>query len=113
MPKAAASIKDKRADKADGKTGIKKRPKKDSEDDAYVAKQTKGEKVKDPNAPKRPMSSYFHFMNAERNALKTVEPDLKFGELTKKLTDRWKALSDKEKKKYEELAATDKERYTN
>ena len=108
MPKVA----DKRAAKVETKAPAKKKAKKDSDDDAYVAKQSKGEKAaKDPNAPKRPMSSYFLFMNANRDELKKAEPDLKFGEMTKKLTEKWKALTDKEKQKYEDMAAKDRERY--
>ena len=107
MPKVA----DKRAAKVETKTVGKKKAKKDSDDDAYVAKQSKGDKVKDPNAPKRPMSSYFLFMNAKRAGVKEAEPDLKFGELTKKLTEKWKALTDKEKKIYEDAALVERKRY--
>lgn len=39
------------------------------------------------------------------------KPELKFGELTKQLTDDWKAISEKEKKKYEDLASADRSRY--
>ena len=45
------------------------------------------------------MSSYFLFMNANRDQLKKDEPDLKFGDMTKKLTEKWKALTEKEKTK--------------
>ena len=52
-------------------------------------------------------------MNAKRQGLKEAKPDLKFGELTKELTDQWKKLTEKEKKVYEDQAAKDKERYNN
>ena len=61
--------------------------------------------------PKKPQSSYFHFMNSKRGEVKEADPSLKFGELTKKLTDMWKNLTPEEKQVYEDLAARDKERY--
>ena len=84
---------------------------KKDEDEAYTTKLGKAQKEKDPNAPKRPMSSYFLFMNERRPILQKEKPELKFGELTKSLTDDWKSLSDKEKKKYEDMAAKAKEIY--
>ena len=90
---------------------IKKPKKKDDDEEAYTVKTAKSAKEKDPNAPKRPQSSYFLFMNDRRPALQKEKPDLKFGELTKELTETWKNMSDKEKKKYEDMAAKDKERY--
>ena len=50
-------------------------------------------------------------MNAFRGQIKTEQPDLTFGELTKKLTEMWKALDDGERGVYEELAVKDKARY--
>ena len=43
--------------------------------------------------------------------MKADEPELTHGELTKKLTIMWKALSDTERAIYEDLAAKDKSRY--
>jgi hypothetical protein len=88
-----------------------KKKKKDDDDEAYTAKSANPKKEKDPDAPKRPQSSYFLFMNDRRPVLQKEQPELKFGELTKKLTDDWKALSDKDRKKYEDMAVKDKERY--
>ena len=50
-------------------------------------------------------------MNAKRVQVKTDQPDLTFGELSKKLTEMWKALDDGERGQYEELAVKDKARY--
>ena len=50
-------------------------------------------------------------MNANRDNLKAKKPDLKFGELTKELTDQWKSLSEKDKKEWEDKAAAEKDRY--
>ncbi len=65
---------------------------------------------KDPNAPKKPSTAYLFFSNDKRNELK--EQGLSFTEIGEKLGELWKAVSDEEKKKYEALAAKDKERYT-
>ena len=90
----------------------KAKPKaKKDEDEAYTTKAAKSTKEKDPDAPKRPQSSYFLFMNDRRPALQKEKPELKFGELTKQLTEDWKSLTDKDKKKYEDMAAKDKARY--
>ena len=110
-PTKGASIADKRADKVAGK-GKKGRKKQDSDEEAYVGtKSAKDKKERDPDQPKKPQSSYFHFMNTKRGPVKEAEPNLKFGELTKRLTEMWRALDETEKKIYEDLAAKDKERY--
>lgn len=74
-------------------------------------------KKKDPNAPKRAMSSYMHFANSERpKILKEQEnlPDeqkLSFGAIGKELGIRWKGLNADDKKIYEDAASRDRERY--
>lgn len=52
-------------------------------------------------------------MNDRRKTLKTEQPSLSMGESTKLMTDEWKALTEKQKKKWDDLAAKDKERYNN
>lgn len=74
-------------------------------------KQKKKRAKKDPNAPKRPTTAYFYFMNENRARLKKENPSLTFGELGKLLGEQYKKLSGTEKKKYEDLAAEDKKRY--
>ena len=72
----------------------------------------KGEKrPKDPNAPKRPKSSYLFFCEDKRDLVKEAEPDLKATEVTSKLGQLWKALSDKQKQKYVKKADQAKEHY--
>ena len=111
MPGRGA-IADKRNEKAAVKKGGAKKKKIDSEDEAYVAnKAGKEKKEKDPDMPKKPQTSYFLFMNAKRPQVKADEPNLGFGELTKKLTQMWKDLDDEARKEYEDLAVKDKQRY--
>ena len=60
---------------------------------------------------KRPMSSYFQFMNDRRMKFKDDNPDMTMCQITKALTEVWKKLTDEEKKKYEDMVAKDKIRY--
>lgn len=75
-------------------------------------KRTREKKLKDPEAPKRPKSSYLFFCAAKRDSVKKKNPDAKVTEISKELGKMWRALNPKKKKKYEKKAATDKERYT-
>ena len=60
---------------------------------------------KDPNAPKRPTSAYFYFLGEKRDEIKTqlIEEKVegKMNTLiTKKAGEKWRNLSDVEKKVY-------------
>merc|ERR1712223_1092672 len=61
--------------------GKRGRPKKGEE--------KKQRKKKDPNAPKRPMSAYFLFMNATRPTVRKENPDASIGEVAKILGKMW------------------------
>ena len=66
---------------------------------------------KDPNAPKRNMSAYFLYSMFARPQVKEDNPDASFGDIARIISQQFKDLSDKEKKKWERKAAEDKERY--
>ncbi len=53
-------------------------------------KQVEGskKKKKDPNAPKKPKSSFMYFSNAKRAEVKTANPDASFGEIVS-TADAW------------------------
>ncbi|KAL2867100.1 high-mobility group nucleosome-binding protein [Aspergillus lucknowensis] len=70
-----------------------------------------GRKKKDPNAPKRGLSAYFFFANENRDKIREDNPGIAFGQVGKMLGEKWRALSDKERKPYEDKAAADKKRY--
>ena len=72
-----------------------------------------GKRKKDPNAPKKWMTGYLLFCGDQRKKLENNTPKLSATDITKKLGELWKAVSEKEKKKYEELSKKDKERYEN
>jgi hypothetical protein len=75
-----------------------------------------GKKKKDPNAPKRAITSYMYFCKEKREEAKEAlieegseKPSL--GEVAKRLGEMWSNASAKTKSKYEALAAKDKVRY--
>ena len=67
---------------------------------------------KSPGAPKQPLSSYFHFLNDCREAVRKESPDMLFKEISKKITQKWFQLEQEEKEKYAKIAELDKERYS-
>lgn len=74
-------------------------------------KQRKPRKKKDKDAPKKNLSGFMFFSNAERDRVKRDNPDIKFTEIGKVLGEEWKTMGPEAKAKYEEMAARDKERY--
>jgi hypothetical protein len=65
-------------------------------------------KEKDPNAPKRPTTSYAYFMKAKRQEVAKEFPT----EVKKRLGERWKAIKDTpEADPYKDLNSKDKVRY--
>ena len=71
----------------------------------------KGNDTEEANKIKKPMSSYFHFMNERRTKFREDNPEMKMGQITQALTEVWKKLNDEERKKYEEMNLADKARY--
>ncbi|KAJ5382793.1 High mobility group superfamily [Penicillium robsamsonii] len=66
---------------------------------------------KDPNAPKRGLSAYMFFANDNRDKVREENPGISFGQVGKQLGDKWKALSETDRKPYDAKAAADKKRY--
>lgn len=67
---------------------------------------------KDPRAPKRSKSAYIFFAIDRREMVKNeLGPGARVGDIAKKTSQFWKALSDEERKKWEEIAKSDRERY--
>jgi structure-specific recognition protein 1 len=74
-------------------------------------KERKKKAKKDPNAPKRPQSSYFLFMATKRDGVKSANPGMSIGEISKNIGNLWKQLPDVEKKVFEEQYAVSKAKY--
>jgi len=71
----------------------------------------KDKKKKDPNAPKRGLSAFLFFSGDTRNDVLKANPGIKFADVTKEIAKLWAACSDNTKKKYEDKAKKDRERY--
>ncbi len=70
---------------------------------------TKIKAKKDPNKPKRPLSSYTIFCNDIRADLKKNNPSLTFSEMNKTLGKKWSELKDKQQ--YIEKAQEERLKY--
>ncbi|KAI7874270.1 high mobility group box domain-containing protein [Mucor mucedo] len=66
---------------------------------------------KDPSAPKRGLSAYMFFSQASRAQVKEDNPDATFGQIGKLLGEKWKGMTDEDKKPFHEKAEKDKQRY--
>ncbi|KAI4892367.1 hypothetical protein NFI96_023302 [Prochilodus magdalenae] len=75
----------------------------------FLTKMAKG----DPRKPKGKMSAYAYFVQTcrEEHKLKSPEIPVNFAEFSKKCSVRWKAMSGKEKSRFEDMAKQDKVRY--
>ena len=75
---------------------------------APVAETKKGKKAKDPNAPKGALSAFMYFSNEVRDKIRKENPDMKLTDVSKKIGEQWKALSEEDKKPYNVKAEKDK-----
>jgi len=71
----------------------------------------KGKKIKDPNAPKRSLSAFFHFCSEHRGAIKDQNPEFGVGDIAKELGKMWGEVDPETKRSYEAKAEHDKQRY--
>ncbi|KZT20660.1 hypothetical protein NEOLEDRAFT_1140496 [Neolentinus lepideus HHB14362 ss-1] len=71
----------------------------------------RAKKVKDPNAPKRPPSSYLLFQNEIRKMIQEQNPTMPNSELLKEISRRWKELSPTDKEVYERRTRDRKAEY--
>mmetsp|Transcript_13695 Transcript_13695/g.20585 ORF Transcript_13695/g.20585 Transcript_13695/m.20585 type:complete len:164 (-) Transcript_13695:24-515(-) len=81
-----------------------------SEEEEVVPKKKRKPK-KDPNKPKRNMSAFFLYSNANRTRVKFEHEGVAFGQVAKLLSKEFKAITPEEREKWDKLAAQDKERY--
>ena len=68
--------------------------------------------LRDPNAPKRARGSFVFFTKEHRPKVISDNPGISFIEMGNMLGEMWRKLSPEEKKKYEDLAAEDKIRFS-
>ena len=80
--------------------------------DGLVAKPKKAKKVKDPNAPKRALSSFFVYKGEQFPLVKAANLEVKGAAAIVALVGvNWRSLSTEDKAPYEAAAVADKERY--
>lgn len=70
-------------------------------------------KKKDPNEPLRARTSYIYYVKSRLDKARKEHPDYKMREIMTLMGSEWKALSEKEKKPYKDMAAKDKVRHAN
>ena len=68
-------------------------------------------RVKDHNAPLKPLSAYFIFLNDYREIYKSEHPDYSFSELVCGIVETWKSLPLNQKKSFEDRENILKEKY--
>jgi len=68
---------------------------------------------KSDNKPRGRMTAYAYFVQTCREEHKKKHPNesVVFAEFSRKCADRWKVMSDKEKKRFQDMADRDKKRY--
>lgn len=76
-------------------------------------KRIKTKKTKDPNAPIKNMSNYLHFSKEFRPKIVKENPEINSKDIMKKIAEEWNKIKKdpKKKKKYDDIAIKDKERY--
>ncbi|XVE92953.1 hypothetical protein REPUB_Repub01dG0148500 [Reevesia pubescens] len=94
---------------------VKKKPaerKKPSSTEPNPKRLKKLKKGKDPNAPKRPSTAFFLFLDDFRKSYKEANPDAKgVTRVAKEGGEKWKSMSEEEKKPYVDKAAELKAEY--
>lgn len=71
----------------------------------------KQKRKKDPNAPKRPQTAFFLFCADRRDALRQQFPDLRIGDIAKKLGEEWSKCVGDDRARYDATAKDQKELY--
>mmetsp|Transcript_16566 Transcript_16566/g.45519 ORF Transcript_16566/g.45519 Transcript_16566/m.45519 type:complete len:199 (+) Transcript_16566:107-703(+) len=83
----------------------------EEEVEVAVAPKRRAKKWKDPTKPKRAMSAFFLFSQANRPRVKEENPDISFGEVARMLAQEYKQLSEEDMKEWKAKAEEEKERY--
>ncbi|EDW77123.1 uncharacterized protein Dwil_GK22092 [Drosophila willistoni] len=97
-------------DSSEGKKKHKEKKKEKKEKKHKEKERTKKPtKKKDDNKPKRATTAFMLWLNETREQIKRDSPGIKVTEIAKKGGEMWKELKDKSK--WENLAAKDKQRY--
>ncbi|XP_041088047.1 FACT complex subunit SSRP1 isoform X2 [Polyodon spathula] len=74
-------------------------------------KRTEGKKQKDPGAPKRPLSTYMLWLNANRDKIRAEHPGISITEVSKRAGELWKNMSKENKEEWDHKADEAKRAY--
>ncbi|XP_077789263.1 FACT complex subunit SSRP1 [Podarcis muralis] len=74
-------------------------------------KPSEGKKGKDPNAPKRPLSAYMLWLNANRDKIRADSPGMSVTDVSKKAGELWKGMSKEKKEEWDRKAEDAKRDY--
>ncbi|XP_053254519.1 FACT complex subunit SSRP1 [Podarcis raffonei] len=74
-------------------------------------KPSEGKKGKDPNAPKRPLSAYMLWLNANRDKIRADSPGMSVTDVSKKAGELWKGMSKEKKEEWDRKAEDAKKDY--
>lgn len=112
---------EKKADQARRRAEAKERSKQKKKEEKRLAGESSSSKPKssssskkggkDPNMPKRPMSSYFIWMNENRERIKEEYGCDGIAEVSKKAGEIWQGMNESDKAPWEEKNREAKERY--
>lgn len=81
------------------------------EEQKLTASKNAAKKPKDVNAPKKSPTAYFLFTAKVRAEVQAANPDLKITEIAKVLGQKWKGISEEERKQYQDEANKLKEQH--
>lgn len=81
-------------------------------DDSMPRKRKRKKTSRADGAPKKPLTAYMLFVKNERQNICNMNPEASFTDVGKLLGERWGKMSPLEKKKYDDMAAQDKLRYS-
>lgn len=84
----------------------------DIKDDIKKFDKNSTKQKKDPDAPKRAKNPYICFSTEKRHLIQEENPDMSPIEVTQKIAELWRELSDDEKDEYRKMSQEDKERYS-
>merc|ERR1719499_105600 len=81
------------------------------EEQKLTASKKAAKKPKDVNAPKKPPTAYFIFTAKIRAETTAANPEMKITQIAKVMGQKWKEISEEEKKEYQDEAAKLKEQH--
>jgi len=109
QPNTWLDIPEEEPEEAQVKEAAKKKPKLTIAPSAGKDKKPKA--PKDPNRPKQPTNAFIFFSNEKKEGAKAMWPNMTHLDRVKWLSDQWNALDETGKKKYSDMALSDRERY--